>query len=50
MHAPAPVYVQTTQGATGKFLDPSANFRSCLMFVGLVFFVCMAIFAWTVLK
>lgn len=28
--APQPAHVQTTQGATGKFLDPAANARSCL--------------------
>jgi hypothetical protein len=28
--------VQTTAGATGKFLDPSANVRSCLGVIALL--------------
>lgn len=40
MHAapfPPVVQVQTTQGATGSFLDPSANARSCLGCIAVVF-------------
>lgn len=32
-----PIAVQATHGATGKFLDPAANMRSCLGIIGLGF-------------
>jgi hypothetical protein len=42
--AAAPVVqVQATQGATGKFLDPGANARSCLGCVAVVVIVAVGI-------
>ena len=40
--AAAPVIVQTTQGATGKFLDPASNARSCLGCVAVLFLLVVA--------
>lgn len=45
--AAAPVVqVRATQGATGKFLDPGANARSCLGCFALLFVTGVAVVVW----
>lgn len=44
-----PMQVQATQGATGKFLDPGANMRSCLGCIGLIFLLIVVFMIWRVL-
>lgn len=38
-HAPPPTVVRTTEGLTGKFLDPVNNVRGCLRLVVLFLIV-----------
>lgn len=38
----ASAHVQTTKGATGKFLDPAENARGCLRMILLLFLIFLA--------